>query len=122
MAVIDWVLHPTELWAAFWYAMRNAPPDEKTNKLAVSGDMKRCYDFLEMTSRSFAAVIQELHPRLRDAVCLFYLILRGLDTIEDDMTIPGGRKRHVLEKFHELIYQEGWTFKESGPGEKDALL
>ncbi|KAJ1846786.1 bifunctional farnesyl-diphosphate farnesyltransferase/squalene synthase [Coemansia sp. RSA 2708] len=102
--------------------MRNAPPDEKTVKLQVSSDMKRCYDFLEMTSRSFAAVIQELNPRLRDGICLFYLILRGLDTIEDDMTIPGARKRHVLEKFHEVIYQKGWTFKESGPDEKDALL
>ncbi|KAI9482034.1 bifunctional farnesyl-diphosphate farnesyltransferase/squalene synthase [Coemansia sp. RSA 989] len=122
MAFLDWVLHPTELWAAFWYFMRHAPPDEKTVKLQVSGDMKRCYDFLEMTSRSFAAVIQELNPKLRDGICLFYLILRGLDTIEDDMTIPGAKKRHLLEKFHETIYQTGWTFKESGPDEKDALL
>ncbi|KAJ2782843.1 bifunctional farnesyl-diphosphate farnesyltransferase/squalene synthase [Coemansia javaensis] len=122
MAFIDWILHPTELWASFWYVMRHAPPGEKTDRLQVSGDMKRCYDFLEMTSRSFAAVIQELNPRLRDAVCLFYLILRGLDTVEDDMTIPGARKRQVLETFHEVIYQAGWTFKESGPDEKDALL
>ncbi|KAJ1797899.1 bifunctional farnesyl-diphosphate farnesyltransferase/squalene synthase [Coemansia sp. RSA 2399] len=122
MAFLDWVLHPTELWAAFWYVMRHAPPDEKTNKLQVSGDMKRCYDFLEMTSRSFAAVIQELNPKLREAICLFYLILRGLDTVEDDMTIPGAKKRHVLETFHEIIYQKGWTFSESGPDEKDALL
>ncbi|KAJ2809187.1 bifunctional farnesyl-diphosphate farnesyltransferase/squalene synthase [Coemansia guatemalensis] len=122
MAFIDWVLHPTELWAAFWFFMRHAPPDEKTVKLQVSGDMKRCYDFLEMTSRSFAAVIQELNPKLRDGICLFYLVLRGLDTIEDDMTIPGARKRHLLETFHETIYQKGWTFEESGPDEKDALL
>ncbi|KAJ1951046.1 bifunctional farnesyl-diphosphate farnesyltransferase/squalene synthase [Linderina macrospora] len=81
MAFLDWVLHPTELWAAFWYVMRHAPPDEKTVQLQVSGDMKRCYDFLEMTSRSFAAVIQELNPKLRDGICLFYLVLRGLDTI-----------------------------------------
>ncbi|KAJ1724643.1 bifunctional farnesyl-diphosphate farnesyltransferase/squalene synthase [Coemansia erecta] len=122
MAFLDWVLHPTELWAAFWYVMRHAPPDEKTVKLQVSGDMKRCYDFLEMTSRSFAAVIQELNPKLRDAICLFYLILRGLDTIEDDMTIPGAKKRDLLEKFHTVIYEDGWSFKESGPDEKDALL
>ncbi|KAJ2603030.1 bifunctional farnesyl-diphosphate farnesyltransferase/squalene synthase [Coemansia sp. RSA 1286] len=122
MAFLDWVLHPTELWAAFWYVMRHAPPDEKTVKLQVSGDMKRCYDFLEMTSRSFAAVIQELNPKLRDGICLFYLILRGLDTIEDDMTIPGAKKRDLLESFHKIIYQDGWSFKESGPDEKDALL
>ncbi|KAJ2460888.1 bifunctional farnesyl-diphosphate farnesyltransferase/squalene synthase, partial [Coemansia sp. RSA 2322] len=122
MAFMDWALHPTELWAAFWYVMRHAPPDEKTPKLQVSGDMKRCYDFLEMTSRSFAAVIQELNPKLRDGICLFYLILRGLDTVEDDMTIPGAKKRQVLEAFHEVLYQKGWTFKESGPDEKDAVL
>ncbi|KAJ2513338.1 bifunctional farnesyl-diphosphate farnesyltransferase/squalene synthase [Coemansia sp. RSA 2049] len=122
MAFLDWVLHPTELWAGFWYVMKHAPPDEKTNKLQVSGEMKRCYDFLEMTSRSFAAVIQELNPKLRDAICLFYLVLRGLDTIEDDMTIPGAKKRRLLETFHEVIYQKGWTFSESGPDEKDAIL
>ncbi|KAJ2444219.1 bifunctional farnesyl-diphosphate farnesyltransferase/squalene synthase [Coemansia sp. RSA 2337] len=122
MAFLDWALHPTELWAAFWYVMRHAPPDEKTNKLQVSGDMRRCYDFLEMTSRSFAAVIQELNPRLRDGICLFYLILRGLDTVEDDMTIPGAKKREVLETFHEVLYVKGWTFKDSGPDEKDAML
>ncbi|KAJ1963022.1 bifunctional farnesyl-diphosphate farnesyltransferase/squalene synthase [Dipsacomyces acuminosporus] len=122
MAFIDWVLHPTEFWAAFWYFMKHAPPDEKTVQLQVSGEMKRCYDFLEMTSRSFAAVIQELNPKLRDGICMFYLVLRGLDTIEDDMTIPAARKRHLLETFHESIYQRGWKFEDSGPDEKDALL
>jgi farnesyl-diphosphate farnesyltransferase len=32
-------------------------------------------------------VIKELHPELLVPVTLFYLELRGLDTIEDDMTI-----------------------------------
>lgn len=122
MAFLDWVLHPTELWAAFWYVMRHAPADEKTVKLQVSGDMKRCYDFLELTSRSFAAVIQELHPKLRDGICLFYLVLRGLDTIEDDMTIPLKKKQALLEGFHRVIYQKGWKFEDSGPEEKDAQL
>ncbi|KAJ1997298.1 bifunctional farnesyl-diphosphate farnesyltransferase/squalene synthase, partial [Coemansia thaxteri] len=40
----------------------------------------------------------------------------------DDMTIPGAKKRQVLEAFHEVLYQKGWTFKESGPDEKDAVL
>ncbi|KAJ1936887.1 Farnesyl-diphosphate farnesyltransferase, partial [Linderina pennispora] len=38
------------------------------------------------------------------------------------MTIPGAKKRNLLEKFHELIYVEGWTFEDSGPDEKDAQL
>jgi farnesyl-diphosphate farnesyltransferase len=44
-------------------------------------NLRICYDFLKKTSRSFSVVIQNLGPELRDAVCLFYLILRGLDTI-----------------------------------------
>jgi farnesyl-diphosphate farnesyltransferase len=33
-----------------------------------SPDKRRCYELLNLTSRSFATVIQELHPELRDAV------------------------------------------------------
>jgi farnesyl-diphosphate farnesyltransferase len=40
-----------------------------------------CYEFLNKTSRSFSLVIQLLGSELRDVVCLFYLVLRGLDTI-----------------------------------------
>ena len=49
--------------------------------------LKRCYELLDLTSRSFAAVIQALDPELRPAIALFYLVLRGLDTVEDDMSI-----------------------------------
>ncbi|CAO3683217.1 unnamed protein product [Rhizopus microsporus] len=76
-----------------------------------------------MTSRSFAAVIQELEPdEVRDAICLFYLVLRGLDTIEDDMTLPLDRKVELLRSFDKIIYQKGWTFNENGPNEKDREL
>ena len=52
--------------------------------------MVRCYELLDATSRSFAAVIQALDPELRPAICIFYLVLRGLDTVEDDMSIDLG--------------------------------
>jgi farnesyl-diphosphate farnesyltransferase len=55
-------------------------------------------------------------------VCLFYLILRGLDTIEDDMTLDLQKKTDLLETFHEIIYKPGWTFSENGPNEKDRQL
>lgn len=47
----------------------------------LTPEMIRCYELLNMTSRSFAAVIQALDDELRPAVCIFYLVLRGLDTI-----------------------------------------
>lgn len=37
-------------------------------------------------SRSFAAVIQQLPNQLVKDIAVFYLVLRGLDTVEDDMT------------------------------------
>jgi phytoene/squalene synthetase len=32
-------------------------------------------------------VIQQLPDHLRISVCVFYLVLRGLDTVEDDMVV-----------------------------------
>ena len=82
----------------------------------------QCYRFLERTSRSFSAVILELHPELLDPVALFYLILRGLDTIEDDMTIVLEEKDRLLREFHSIIDQKGWTYNGCGPTEKDRDL
>lgn len=75
-----------------------------------------------MTSRSFSAVIQELNPELLVPVALFYLILRGLDTIEDDMTIPLEKKEPLLRDFDKIVEKEGWTFDGNGPNEKDREL
>jgi farnesyl-diphosphate farnesyltransferase len=68
------------------------------------------------------AVILELHPELLVPIALFYLILRGLDTVEDDMTIPVEKKEPVLRNFQDILEQDGWTFKENGPKEKDRQL
>jgi farnesyl-diphosphate farnesyltransferase len=46
---------------------------------------------------------------------LFYLTLRGLDTVEDDMTLPIERKDEVLREFHTYLDIPGWTFTESFP-------
>ena len=81
-----------------------------------------CFEFLELTSRSFSSVIQELHPELLVPVALFYLILRGLDTIEDDMTIALDEKVPLLKDFYTIVEKEGWHFDDSGPNEKDRDL
>ncbi len=49
-------------------------------------------------------VIQQLPPQLRDAICVFYLVLRALDTVEDDMAIPQDTKIPLLRCFHEKSY------------------
>ncbi len=42
------------------------------------------------SSRSFAVVIQQLPEQLKDAVCIFYLVLRGLDSVGMYMMRCGG--------------------------------
>ncbi|XP_002735807.1 squalene synthase-like, partial [Saccoglossus kowalevskii] len=81
---------------------------------------KQCYNYLSQTSRSFAAVIQALEGDLRHAVCIFYLVLRALDTVEDDMTIPLDRKIPMLKAFYKYLNEPEWRFMESQ--EKDKIV
>jgi farnesyl-diphosphate farnesyltransferase len=83
---------------------------------------KACFYYLDLTSRSFAAVIKELTPELLLPVCLFYLVLRALDTIEDDMTLDIKEKEPLLRNFKQLMETDGWNFTKSGPNEKDREL
>lgn len=59
---------------------------------------------------SFAIVIQQLPNPLRDSICVFYLVLRGLDTVEDDMALDVDFKLPELRRFHERIYDR-WERK-----------
>ena len=84
--------------------------------------LKRCFFLLEKSSRSFSMVIQELHPELLVPIALFYLVLRALDTIEDDMTIPIEKKEPLLRDFHTILEQPGWNFDGNGPDEEDRIV
>lgn len=75
-------------------------------------DMKRCYELLNLTSRSFAAVIHELDGDLSRVVAIFYLVLRALDTVEDDMSLPIETKAPLLEAFYQKLDQDGWNFQD----------
>lgn len=69
-----------------------------------------CYTMLHKVSRSFALVIQQLGTELRNAVCIFYLVLRALDTVEDDTSIATEVKVPILIAFHRHIYDSDWHF------------
>ena len=81
-----------------------------------------CFSYLDKTSRSFSVVIQELHPELLLPVALFYLVLRGLDTIEDDTSIPAKEKEPLLRGFKDILEQTGWSFNGNRQEEKDRDL
>ena len=57
------------------------------NKVDIKDEDDRfCDEMLVKVSRSFAAVIRQLPRGLCMDILIFYLALRALDTIEDDMT------------------------------------
>ncbi|XVE93718.1 hypothetical protein REPUB_Repub01dG0218400 [Reevesia pubescens] len=69
-----------------------------------------CFTMLHKVSRSFALVIQQLDTNLRNAVCVFYLVLRALDTVEDDTSIETDIKVPILKDFYRHIYNPDWHF------------
>lgn len=117
-----WLGHPDELYNLVKYKMggyRAVMP--RMDQDALSEGLRACYKYLNQTSRSFAVVIQALDEQLRHAVCIFYLVLRALDTVEDDMTISLERKVPMLQNFHSYLYQPDWKFLDSNEKDKQVL-
>lgn len=54
-------------------------------------------------------------------MCIFYLVLRALDTVEDDMSIPLDKKIPMLNDFHTYLYQDAWCFTESQEKDRQVL-
>jgi farnesyl-diphosphate farnesyltransferase len=96
-------------------------PVHQRDKENESPELQECFRFLNATSRSFSTVIQELNHELLVPVTLFYLVLRGLDTIEDDMTIPLDKKVGLLRNFHNTMEVDGWQFHESNEKDRELL-
>jgi farnesyl-diphosphate farnesyltransferase len=120
--------HPSEVYALLQYkfTLQDKTLYKTADSLPAPNDPSYsyalCYYYLNKTSRSFARVIQELDQELCHPVCIFYLVLRGLDTIEDDMSLDLALKLDLLKRFHEIIYEKGWTFNGNGENEKDRIL
>ncbi|XP_065257299.1 squalene synthase isoform X1 [Emys orbicularis] len=117
-----WLGRPREIYNLLRFKMGGGaavmPPLDQD---ALSDNLKICYKYLNQTSRSFAAVIQALDGELRHAVCILYLVLRALDTVEDDMTISLETKVPMLHDFHSYLYQLDWRYMESKEKYKQVL-
>lgn len=114
----EFLTHPIELKSALVLKFIREPLFNNDD-IRASKDLENSYKLLKLTSRSFAAVIMELHPELRNAIMIFYLVLRALDTIEDDMTIESSEKVKLLKEFDAKLDLETWSFEGNGPDEKD---
>ncbi|KAG9467023.1 hypothetical protein GDO78_015760 [Eleutherodactylus coqui] len=56
-----------------------------------------------------------------DAVCILFLVVRAVDTVEDDMTISLETKIPMLRNFHTYLYQADWRFTESKDKHRQVL-
>lgn len=118
---MQYLAHPEETIALLKLKYSWANSVDLTSSPDLSPDFRRCYDFLNKTSRSFAFVTKELGAELRDVICIFYLALRAQDTVEDDMSLPLDKKVPMLLQFHEKLYQPGWNFSCGEGDEKDLI-
>lgn len=109
-----------ELMAILWVKYLRTPLNDRKFE---SPKVERCWELLAKSSRSFVAVIKELHPELRSAMMIFYLVLRGLDTIEDDTGLAPTFKIPLLRRFKkDVLSTKTWTFHDSSPTEKDRIV
>ncbi|KAJ0433979.1 putative squalene synthase [Helianthus annuus] len=100
--------HPDDLYPLL--KLRMATKQAET-QIPTEAHWGFCYSMLQKVSRSFALVIQQLGTDLRDAVCVFYLVLRALDTVEDDTSLDTMVKIPILMEFHRHIYDPDWHFE-----------
>ena len=116
--VLQLLLHPDEALSLgrMYLAAREA------KRLPSNPTWSFCYDMLNRVSRSFAIVIQQLPVELRNAICVFYLVLRGLDTVEDDMALDTETKLQMLEDFCDEIYDRDFTVTNCGDGNYKKLM
>jgi len=54
-------------------------------------------------------------------VCIFYLVLRALDTVEDDMSIPTDVKTTILTNFHTYLLDPDWKYMDSTDNDRIVL-
>lgn len=123
-SLLSQLFHVSEVWAVTKAALNLLPGVAVPPLPAATPSLAWCETKLVQVSRSFAMVIQQLPLSLRTCVGNFYLVLRGLDTVEDDMehfTDPTVKVSH-LHAFHTYLSQPGWQMDGIGEGAERELL
>lgn len=101
--------HPDELYPLMKLMLSAKRVEKKTTPLQPP-HWAFCYITLRKVSRSFALVIQQLPSDLRDVVCVYYLVLRALDTVEDDTSLATEVRVPILRNFYCHFYDPEWHF------------
>lgn len=95
-------------------------------KSSDNPDIKFCDDMLGKVSRSFAAVIRQLPQDLCLDICIFYLVLRALDTVEDDMEAYKGKEKEKQQELSSFgakrLTDQKCSIKGVGLGDEKTLI
>nr|AND81096.1 PSPP synthase [Botryococcus braunii] len=105
----DLLRHPGE----FPYLLQLAATTYGTPAAPIPKEPDRafCYNTLHAVSKGFPRFVHRLPLELQDPICIFYLLLRALDTVEDDMNLPSKVKVDLLREFHEHCKDRNWSMK-----------
>jgi farnesyl-diphosphate farnesyltransferase len=124
---LDQLTRPLEVGAALYLKLvpgalpRNLKPDP-----VKEADLHFCDVKLSEVSRSFAAVIRQLPRDMATDILIFYLVLRALDTIEDDMdafkTCPEVKCNHLRSFGSKYLGDAKWSLSGVGVAAERELL
>lgn len=115
-----------EIVGAVYFKLWGSKLMETTFDASSDENVQFCDNMLGKVSRSFAAVIRQLPEGLCLDVLVFYLVLRGLDTVEDDMTAFESKQKKIqlLCDFYEdaLNGKDRYALDGVGEGDEKVLL
>ncbi|OQR85621.1 hypothetical protein ACHHYP_11637 [Achlya hypogyna] len=120
---ISQLSHPWEVLSAVKMLVYKKVSGSKLLPKNLDADSVWCFKMVKKVSRSFAMVIISLPEELRLSICVFYLALRALDTVEDDMKrIDSKTKIDMLQKFYLRLSELDLSIHGIGEGDEATLL
>jgi farnesyl-diphosphate farnesyltransferase len=110
MSVISQLYHIDELLYLMNYKVYGKSKREWWKNVKYYSDLQKkditfCYDILKDVSRSFSEVIKNLPQTLSLEIMTFYLMLRALDTVEDDITAFNSNKEERA-RYLKIFYKD----------------
>jgi len=121
--------HFDEVWSAitllYLKPLRSNLETDYIQKTFPAKELEFTDEILGKVSRSFAAVIRQLPSQLLVDVLIFYLVLRALDTIEDEMTAFAShaiKVEHLVDFYKNALNDPTWTLDGIGEGDEKRLL
>lgn len=121
--------HLDEVFSAFTFLyvkpLESNLDTEFIRKTFGKEDLAFCDEILVKVSRSFAAVIRQLPSTMLVDIMIFYLVLRALDTVEDDTTAFESHDIKIghLKSFREkALGDPEWSMDGVGEADEKRLL